>query len=77
MAIKYELEDAYNKHEHCELVIYWKQFADGTLRPGIFCKEYGIWIQWLDDSTAYDLIDNHHIEVVLEQPKKKPGHPKH
>jgi hypothetical protein len=75
MATTYGIKDAYVKHEHCELVIYWNKFPDGRPVPGLYCKEYGTWIQWLDLNTAFDLIDNHHLEVVLNKPKKQKNHP--
>jgi hypothetical protein len=70
----FSLEDAWRKHEKCEMVIYHKAFANGEVVPGLYCKQYGIWIQWLDIKTADDLILEG-IEVALEQPKKKNGHP--
>jgi hypothetical protein len=74
MRPNYSLEDAWRKHQHCELVIYHKKFSNGEVIPGLYCKQYGIWIQWLDMQTADELILEG-IEVVLEQPKKRKGHP--
>lgn len=70
----FKLEDAWDKHDKCELVIYHKQFSNGEVVPGLYCKEYGIWIQWLDIKTADELILDG-MEVVLTQPKKRKGHP--
>lgn len=71
----FKLEDAWDKHDKCELVIYHKQFSNGEVVPGLYCKEYGIWIQWLDIKTADELILDG-VEVILTQPKKKNGHPR-
>lgn len=73
--LNYTLEDAYHKHSDCELVIYWNKHNDGRTVPGLYCKQYGIWIQWLTETLAQDLIDNENVEVVLEKPKKRSGHP--
>lgn len=70
----YTLNDAWDKHENCEMVIYHKKFSNGDVVPGLYCKEYGLWIQWLDIKTADDLILSG-VEVVLTQPVKKKGHP--
>lgn len=75
MTYKYQLEDAWRKHEKCDIVLYWNSTKNGRLVPGLYCKHYGTWIQWLDEKVAYDLIDNENIEVVLIKPKKKKGHP--
>lgn len=74
MRQNYNLEDAWDKHQNCQTVIYQKQFSNGEVVPGLYCKDYGIWIQWLDIQTADELILEG-IEVVLEQPKKRKGHP--
>ena len=71
-----QLADYWNKHHNCELVIYWKRFNDGQVVAGLYCKHYGNWIQWLDIQTADELILEG-VEVVLEQPKKLKGHPRH
>jgi len=71
----YQLEDAWRKHQDCDIVIYWNQTKNGRLVPGLYCKEYGTWIQWLDERVAYDLIDTENIEVVLIKPVKKKRHP--
>lgn len=72
--LHYSLEHAWKKHENCEMVIYNKKFSNGEVVPGLYCKEYGLWIQWLDIQTADELILEG-IEVILTQPIKKSGHP--
>lgn len=74
MTVDFKIEDAWDKHHNCELVIYWKKFSNGDIVPGLYCKQFGIWIQWLDIKTADEFILDG-MEVVLEQPKKKNGHP--
>jgi hypothetical protein len=68
------LLNAYVKHRDCEVVVYHKKFSNGDVVPGLYCKAYGTWIQWLDIKTADDLILSG-IEIVLEQPKKIKRHP--
>jgi hypothetical protein len=72
--IHYKLEDAWHRHHTCEIVIYHKKFSNGLITPGLYCKSYGIWIQWLDIETADNLILDG-VEVVLTLPVKKKGHP--
>lgn len=69
-----QLSDFWDKHEKCQVVIYNKKFTNGEVVPGLYCKDFGIWIQWLDIKTADQLIAEG-IEQILEQPKKKKGHP--
>jgi hypothetical protein len=71
---EYTIVDAWKKHENCEMVIYHKKFSNGDLVPGLYCKQYGLWIQWLDIKTADDLVLSG-VEVVLTQPEKLKGHP--
>ena len=56
------------------MIIFWKEFANGEVTPGLYCKDYGIWIQWLDVNTAKELILSG-VEQTSIQPKKKKGHP--
>jgi hypothetical protein len=74
MKLNYTLQDAWSRHHDCQVVIYHKKFANGDVIPGLYCGQYGIWIQWLDMQTADELMLEG-IEVVLEQPKKRRGHP--
>jgi hypothetical protein len=69
-----QLKDFWHKHQTCQVVIYNKKFTNGEVVPGLYCKDFGIWIQWLDIETADQLIDQG-VEQVLEQPKKRKGHP--
>ncbi len=73
MAFYGSIENAWDKHHNCQIVIHWKEFTNGDIVPGLYCKDYGIWIQWLDVITANELISNG-IEVVTTQPKKRNGH---
>lgn len=68
------LEEVWDKHHDCELVIYHKLFSNGRVVPGLYCKPYGTHIQWLDYRQADEYI-NDGTEVVLTKPKKKNGHP--
>jgi hypothetical protein len=69
-----QLKDIWHKHQTCQVVIYNKKFINGEVVAGLYCKNFGIWIQWLDIKTADQLIDEG-VEQVLEQPKKRKGHP--
>lgn len=73
MATTYALEDAWRKHADCELVIYYKKFSNGEVVPGLYCKSFGTWIQWLDIKTADELIAEG-VELTVTQPKKRRGH---
>jgi hypothetical protein len=64
------LEQAWNKHLHCSVVIHQKQFTNGLVTPGLYCKQHGKLIQWLDRKTADELI-NQGVEQVLVKPKKR------
>lgn len=68
------LAEVWDKHHDCEVVIYHRQFRNGELVPGLYCKKYGIWIQWLDPAQAAEYISLG-VEVVTTQPKKRYGHP--
>jgi hypothetical protein len=64
------------KHNNCQMAIRWKLFRNKTTStPGLFCSEHDVFLDWLSDHVAYDLIDNHHIEVqpYSERKKKKNG----
>ena len=63
------LQQAWNKHLHCSVVIHQKQFTNGLVTPGLYCKQHGKLIQWLDRKTADELIDQG-VEQVLVKPKK-------
>lgn len=69
MAKSFTLEEVWHYHRNCHIVLYWKPFKNGDSVPGLYCKESGSWIQWLDIKTADALILKG-VEQVLEQPVK-------
>lgn len=66
----YSLEQVWNYHSKCNTAIYWRQFVNGDLVPGLYCMDHRKWIQWLDIETADFLIQNG-VSVVEEDPTKK------
>ena len=66
--------DVSNTHNRCEISIRWKLFKTRTdPTPGLFCRCHGVFLDWLNDSVALDLIDNHKVPVEpwIELKKKK------
>lgn len=68
------LEDAWKKHNNCNIVIYYNQFSNGQLVPGLYCEKYGTWIQWLKHSTANQLLASG-VKQTIVKPKRRNGHP--
>jgi len=65
--------DLANAHNRCEMSIRWKLFKNKTTpTPGLFCSCHGVFLDWLKDNVAYDLINNHKVPVEewIERKKK-------
>ena len=65
-------DDIANKHIECPMVIRWRVFGKQTKpTPGLFCSCHDAFIDWLPNDLAYDLIDNHKIQVENWIPRIK------
>ena len=68
--------DLSNAHNRCEMSIRWKLFKTRpTPTPGLFCRCHGVFLDWLKDEVAFDLIDNHKIPVEEWSEAKKKADP--
>jgi hypothetical protein len=68
------IESVANKHYGCQMAIRWKLFRGKTSpTPGLFCSCHDVFLDWLPEKLAYELIDVHHlpVETYVER-KKKP-----
>jgi hypothetical protein len=69
-------EQVGNTHNNCTISIRWKLYKGHNLpTPALFCKCHNKFLDWINPNIAYDLIDNHHIEVEPWE-KKLSGSPK-
>lgn len=67
-----------NEHQHCPMSIRWKLFRNKTSpTPGLFCSCHDVFLDWLPDDIAYELIDNEKVpvEIYTERKKKKKSKP--
>ena len=67
-------QDIAEIHSNCEMSIRWKLFKNKTSpTPGLFCRCHNSFLDWLPESVAFDLIDNHKVieEIYTSRPKKK------
>ena len=68
--------DVSNTHNRCEISIRWKLFKTRTdPTPGLFCRCHGVFLDWLNDQVALDLIDNHRVPVETWIEVKKTASP--
>jgi hypothetical protein len=74
------IESVANKHSDCQMAVRWKLFRNKTSpTPGLFCSCHDVFLDWLPEKLAYELIDVHHlpVETYVERKKKpKPSLPK-
>ena len=56
------IESIANKHYDCQMAIRWKLFKGKTSpTPGLFCSCHDVFLDWLPNKLAYELIDIHKI----------------
>jgi hypothetical protein len=68
-------EDIAKKHEHCQMSVRWKSIKGTQIpRPGLFCQEHDVYLDWLRPEVAYELIDSGQVveELWRERKKTKP-----
>jgi hypothetical protein len=62
------------KHINCPMSIRWKLFRGKiSPTPGLFCSCHDVFLDWLPENVAYELIDVDRIpvEIYTERKKKK------
>jgi len=53
-----------DEHTTCETSIRWKLFKNkSTPTPGLFCKCHNVFLIWIPDQLAYELIDDEKVPV--------------
>lgn len=68
-------EDIAKIHEHCQMSVRWKSIkGQQHPRPGLFCQEHDVYLDWLTPQVAYELIDSQQVteEQWRERKKRKP-----
>lgn len=62
-------------HNKCQCEIRWKQFkGKATPTAGLFCKFHDVFLDWLNDSIATELIESGISEgpyLIRKKPKRK------
>lgn len=63
------------QHHRCTCEIRYKTWANGRHVPGLICADHNLWIEWLRDHVAQELIDDGLVQVapwreLTPQPKK-------
>lgn len=62
------------KHKDCDMSIRWKLFrGKSSPTPGLFCSCHDVFLDWLPEKVAYELIDVDKIPVeIYVERKRKP-----
>jgi hypothetical protein len=63
------------QHDQCTCEIRYKKWANQRLVPGLICADHNLWIDWLNDERAQELIDSGLVQVkpwieLAQQPDK-------
>ena len=62
------------QHNRCTCEIRYKPWANNRLVPGLVCADHNLWIEWLKDDVAQELIDSGVTVApwreLTKQPKK-------
>lgn len=62
------IKTVFEKHKDCPTVIRWKKFNNKEFpTPGLFCQCHNVFLDWLPENLAYELIDN---GIVIDEPWK-------
>ena len=70
------IESVANKHSDCQMAVRWKLFRNKTSpTPGLFCSCHDVFLDWLPENLAYELIDIHHLPVEPYVERKKKAKP--
>lgn len=66
------MQDYSYKHDQCQCEIRYHQFRGrGKLTPGLFCQQHDLFLDWLTDNMADQLIQDG-IPVAEYRKKPKP-----